>query len=182
MYSWRRAVDPATAAPYAYLFHYIANGEAIVAGRRPPETLAVRALDEFSLEFDSKRPFLSCCGSSRAILLRHASTRNRIGAAPRRGKLLDPPENIVTSGAFTLRERRPYERIVLARSAAYYDADAVSLEQILFLPVTDGSTSANLYRAGEAALQHADVSASDGWVCAVRRTFAHIGTSERIFL
>ena len=36
VYSWRRAVDPATAAPYAYLFHYIANGEAITAGRQPP--------------------------------------------------------------------------------------------------------------------------------------------------
>jgi oligopeptide transport system substrate-binding protein len=83
-----------------------------------------------------------------------ATPQHALESAARRGAGSSwiQPGNMVASGAFTLREWRPYERIVLARNPAYYDAGSVSLEHIRFLPVADGSASANLYRAGEAAL------------------------------
>jgi ABC-type oligopeptide transport system substrate-binding subunit len=151
VYAWRRAVDPATANPNAYLFSYIANGEAVINGRRRPEELAIRAVDELTLQIRLESPasFLL-----RLVAQRHffATPRQAIESARHRGEehAWTEPERIVTSGAFTLRERRPQEKILLARST-YYDAEAVPLQEILFLPVSDGSTSANLYRTGEAA-------------------------------
>src|SRR6266545_3108455 len=62
------------------------------------------------------------------------------------------PSHIVTSGAFTLREYRPYERIVLMRNPHYYDASLVELDELTFLPVVDGTAVMNLYKTGEAAL------------------------------
>jgi oligopeptide transport system substrate-binding protein len=59
---------------------------------------------------------------------------------------------MVTSGAFTLRDYRPYERIVLVRNPRYYDASLVGLEELTFLPVSDGTTVMNLYKVGEAML------------------------------
>src|SRR4029450_244932 len=49
VYSWRRAVDPKTAAPWAYLLYCIRHAEEINAGRRPAGELAVEAVDDFTL-------------------------------------------------------------------------------------------------------------------------------------
>jgi oligopeptide transport system substrate-binding protein len=59
------------------------------------------------------------------------------------------PERIVTSGAFLLKQRSQYEQTVVVRNHGYYEAGLVRLEQIEFIPVADGVTTANLYRAGE---------------------------------
>lgn len=58
-------------------------------------------------------------------------------------------ENIVTSGAFKLKERRPYDRIVVEKNPHYWDAATVRLDRIDFYPVEETSTVMNLYKAGE---------------------------------
>jgi ABC-type oligopeptide transport system substrate-binding subunit len=60
----------------------------------------------------------------------------------------------VVSGAFLLKERRSYERVVLVKNPAYYESGAVGLEEIVFLPV-EGNTLVNLYKSGS-------VDATDG--------------------
>jgi len=59
------------------------------------------------------------------------------------------PENIVTSGAFTLKEWSPYDEIVVVKNPHYWDAANVRLEQVKFYPVEDQATVMNLYKAGE---------------------------------
>ncbi|WP_432375972.1 peptide ABC transporter substrate-binding protein [Lactiplantibacillus pentosus] len=43
VYSWKRTVTPATKSQYAYLFSGVKNADAIVAGKKSPDTLGVRA-------------------------------------------------------------------------------------------------------------------------------------------
>ena len=62
------------------------------------------------------------------------------------------PSWIMSSGAFTLRDHRRNERIVLVRNPRYYDAPLVALEELAFLPVVDGTAVMNLYKAGVAAV------------------------------
>ncbi len=59
------------------------------------------------------------------------------------------PENIVTSGAFALKEWSPYDEIVVEKNPHYWDAANVRLQQVKFYPVEDQSTIMNLYKAGE---------------------------------
>lgn len=59
------------------------------------------------------------------------------------------PENIVTSGAFTVKEWSPYDKIVVEKNPNYWDAANVRLNQVLFYPVEDQATVMNLYKAGE---------------------------------
>jgi ABC-type oligopeptide transport system substrate-binding subunit len=59
------------------------------------------------------------------------------------------PENIVTSGAFTLKEWSPYDEIVVEKNPHYWDATNVRLRQVKFYPVEDQATVMNLYKAGE---------------------------------
>jgi oligopeptide transport system substrate-binding protein len=152
VYSWRRAIDPATGNPYAYSFHQIGNGESISNGTMAPHQLAVHAADDFTfvVRLELPAPFFLRLIADRQFF---AVPRQAIEQAQRQGaeELWTQPEKIVVSGAFRLRERRAHDRIVLGRNPLYYAGGQVSLQEIVFIPVVDGSTSANLYRSGEAA-------------------------------
>ena len=149
VYAWRRLVNPPTAAPYAYKLNPILNAEEIQAGRASPGKLGVTAIDDFTLEIVLTGP-LGLLWHVLPVPALAAVPRWTIEAAARQGResAWTDPERIVTSGAFVLRRRWPYERMVLARNPAYYDGGLVELEEIEFIPVADGVTTANLYRAG----------------------------------
>ena len=127
------------------------NGEQINAGKVGTEALGVRALDEFTLQVNLRAPtpfFLELI-SNRIFA---PVPRGAIEAARRRGQESSwtEPHQILTSGAFTLQQHRPYDRVVLRKNPHYYEASLVALQEIRFLTVPDGTTCANLYRAGDA--------------------------------
>jgi oligopeptide transport system substrate-binding protein len=148
VFSWRRVVDPSTAAADAYRMFWIRNAEEIVAGKVPPDTLAVRAIDDFTVQVDLSEPApffrqlvsgLPFCPAPRHVIARE-------------GVAWTDPGRIVTSGAFTLHERRTYDQITLRRNPAYYDAGNVALDSLVFLIVPDVSAFINLYKMGAAAV------------------------------
>ena len=153
VYSWRRVVDPATASMYAYLLHCIQNAQAITRGELSPQRLAVRALDDFSVQVDLRAPtpfFLEML----SVITLFPVPRLAIERVPR-GRNEDSwtePKNIVTSGPFTLREHRSRDRIVVERNPQYYDAPTVALEQVSFLLTQETTVGANLYKSGRAHL------------------------------
>lgn len=151
VYSWRRLFDPKTASPNAESSTYLLNSAEIVAGKLPPSSLGVRALDEWSLEVVLARP----CGFFLDVLdFAHfdAVPRQAIEAAEGRGapSSWTDPDRIVTNGPFLLSEWRPFEKIVVRRNPGYWDADATALDEIEFLPIRDDRTNLNLYEAGQA--------------------------------
>jgi len=158
VYSWRRVVDPQTATPqYATFLYHVRNGEQINAGKVGTEALGVRALDEFTLQVNLRAPtlfFLELI-SNRIFA---PVPRRAIEAARRRGQESSwtEPQHIVTSGAFTLQQHRPYDRVVLRKNPHYYEAGLVALQEIRFITVPDGTTCANLYRAGDAYAMSGD--------------------------
>jgi len=150
VYSWRRAVDPATAATFAGYVFCIEHAKDISSGTRKPEDLAVRALDDFTFQVDLNSPtsfFLKMLW----MPVFAAVPRQAIEAARKRGleSSWTEPGNMITSGPFTLRERRPYDKVVIAKNPNYYEADLIALKEITFLPTSDGTTIVNLYKAGE---------------------------------
>ena len=66
VYSWRRVIDPASAAPFAYVLYYVRNAREIQQGHKRAEQLGVRAVDDFTFEVELDRPaplFLKLTGS-----------------------------------------------------------------------------------------------------------------------
>ncbi len=54
VYSWQRALDPATASPYAYVPQdYVVGGADVTGGKAAPSTLAVKAIDDNTFEVTS---------------------------------------------------------------------------------------------------------------------------------
>jgi ABC-type oligopeptide transport system substrate-binding subunit len=149
VYSWRRFLDPQTAAPLAYQLYYVKNAEDINTGKRRSHDLGVRALDDFTFQVDlcSPTPFFLQLITQYLFC---PVPRQAIEAARQRGNESSwtEPEQIVVSGPFTLQHWRKYEALTAVRNQRYYDASVVAIDQLVFLPIVDGTTKINLYRSG----------------------------------
>ena len=150
VYSWRRVVDPDTGAMMAGSLYCIRNAEEINAGKHPVDGLAVQALDDFTLQVEMRAPtpyFLLL----QDIFSYYVVPRQAIKAAARRGKEASwtEPQHIITSGPFTIAERRQKEFIRLGRNPHHYDAGSVALEQVTLLPVPNAAANINLYKSGQ---------------------------------
>ena len=144
VFGWQRLLDPATAAIRAFLLYVVRNGRAVNAGKAPPSSLAVRALDDLTLEVDLEEPasyFLELVSNR----ITSAVPEHLIRAA---GPRWTEPGVMISSGAFKLRSRRPYDSVIIERNPMYYDAAQVALSQITFLVPRENATTVNLYRAG----------------------------------
>ncbi|RRK11757.1 peptide ABC transporter substrate-binding protein [Lactiplantibacillus garii] len=56
VYSWKRTVTPATKSQYAYLFSGVKNADAIVAGKKSPSTLGVKAVGQHTFIVTLDKP------------------------------------------------------------------------------------------------------------------------------
>jgi oligopeptide transport system substrate-binding protein len=162
--AWRRLVDPVNASVNAYFAGLVANAKDILAGKARPETLGISAPDELTvaITLESAAPhFLKMAANlCLAAAPRHAIQQQRASWTT--------PGRMVSCGPFVLAEWRPYDRVVVRRNPRYYGAPHVHLQAIEFVPVVDGSTSVNLYRAGTAYAMHGRA-VPPLWIPALRR-------------
>jgi len=108
------------------------------------EDIGVEALDDHTLRITLTQPAPFFVG----MMAHHFFMAVPRAAIEKYGVRWTQPDHIITSGAFTLKEWRPYDRIVVARNPLYWDAAAVRLDEIRFYPLEDQTTMMNLYKAG----------------------------------
>ena len=145
VFSFRRLLDPATAAPYASLFYVIKNAEAIARGRARPEALGVRALAPHRLEIALERPtpyFLGLLAHQTAVPLDPA-------AVAKYGREFTRPGKLVSNGAYRLVGYTPNDRLMLARNPNFHDAALVAIEREEILPLEDRAAAVRRFEAGE---------------------------------
>ena len=109
------------------------------------EDIGVEALDDYTLRITLIQPAPFFVG----MMAHHFFMVLPKAAIEKYGVRWTQPGNIITSGAFTLKEWRPYDRIVVTRNPLYWDAATVKLDEIRFYPIEDQTTMMNLYKAGE---------------------------------
>ena len=108
------------------------------------EDIGVEAVDDYTFRIKLRQPapyFIGLLGHQLFRVV-HQPTVEKFG------KAWTKPQNIVTSGAFNLKEHRPYDRIVVERNPMFWDADMVRLDGIEFYPLDEATTMMNLYKAG----------------------------------
>jgi oligopeptide transport system substrate-binding protein len=146
--SWRRIVDPMNGN--AASLYPLANAREINQGKAKPETLGAVADGPYTLRVTLKAPaahfFKLVTSEWLAPVPRHAVERH--------GKSWARPGLMPSCGPFLLHEWKPYERIVLRKNPRYYDASHVHVDEIRFLPIVDGATGVNLYKAGDVYTMH----------------------------
>ena len=145
VFSFRRLLDPATAAPYASLFFVIKNAEAVARGRAKPEALGVRALGPHRLEIALARPtpyFLGLLAHQTAVPLDEKAVAQYGREFTRAGKL-------VSNGAYRLVAYTPNDRLTLARNPDFHDAAHVAIGREDILPLEDRAAAVRRFEAGE---------------------------------
>jgi ABC-type oligopeptide transport system substrate-binding subunit len=149
VYAWRRLVNPATGAWAAFYLAPIINAREIVNGAKSPDTLAARALDDLTFQFELAKPqpsFLRLLWQPfLAALPRHVIEAARRSA---RESSWTEPGTFVSSGPFVLKDWKPNDRVVVVKNPRYWEAESVAIEEIVFLPISNGVTNVNLYRTG----------------------------------
>ena len=143
-YSLRRALNPATAFPFAGRLFLIRNARQVAAGKLPVDALGVKATDPRTVivTLEHPAPYLLEVLASFGMPV----PRERIA---RLGGNWMRVENLVTNGPFTLAEWRPNAYIRLKRNPSFYDAANVKADEIMHYPVAQPMTALRRFKAGE---------------------------------
>lgn len=154
--SFRRLLDPRTAAPYGALLWPVVGAREwssdVNAGGEPVRSfdgVAIRAVDAHTLAIELERPlpyFLDLLASPPCLPVH---VRSIEASAARGASHWTRPENLITNGPYTLALRRVNDRLRFARSTTYWDADNVAFATIDCVAVEHPVTALNLYLTGE---------------------------------
>ena len=145
VFSFRRLVDPATAAFYAQFIIDIKNAEAISKGELPPEDLGVTAISSHELSIRLERPVPYLLG-----LLTHFSTFPVFPpAVEEHGSSFARPGNLVGNGAYKLDDWKIAAVITLSRNEYYWNNAGTAIDVVRHLVTQEAMAGVNRFRAGE---------------------------------
>ncbi|ASK55712.1 oligopeptide ABC transporter substrate-binding protein OppA [Vibrio tarriae] len=147
VYSFQRAVDPATASPYSWYMEYtkMKNAKEIIAGEKDKSTLGVKALDDKTLvfELESAVPYFVMMMGHTTVKPVHKATVEKFG------EQWTKPENYVGNGAFVLEKWVVNERLELKRNPQYWDDKNTVLNKVTYLPIENQVAEMNRFLSGE---------------------------------
>ncbi len=145
VFSWRRLVDPATAAEYAYMLAPVVNAEDITAGKKKPEELGVKAVDAetFEVSLNAPTPYFLEMLTHQATYAVSKANVEKFGAE------FVKPGNLVSNGAYVLKEFVPNDHIKAVKNEKFYDAANVKIDTVNYIPTEDRSTAMKRFEAGE---------------------------------
>lgn len=147
VWSWQRLVSPLTASPYSSYpgNMHIVNAKEIAEGKKAPETLGVKAVDDATLEVTLTQP-----NAAFLAMLAHPSLVPIDKVLVNRfGEQWTKPEHIVTSGPYKLSAWVVNERIVAERNLRYWDNQHTVINKVTWLPIHSEAADVNRYKAGE---------------------------------
>ncbi|TGZ99163.1 ABC transporter substrate-binding protein [Rodentibacter pneumotropicus] len=147
VYSWRRLVNPNTASPYASFLDYmqVVNAQDIIDGKKKPEELGVEAKDDHTFVVYSSNPVPYAAG---------LTTHQSLLPVPQKiieklGDAWVKKENIVTNGAYKLKDHVINEKIEFERNPLYWNDKETVINTATFLAIENESTDVSRYRAGD---------------------------------
>ncbi len=142
---FRRILTPKTAAQYASILYLIKNAEQVNNGSLPPEDVGVRAIDDKTLEItlEHPAPFLP------QLLMHYTTFPLPSHVYEKVGEQWIRPENVVTNGAFTLKEWRLGDYVHVAKNENFWDAENVCLDEIFYYPTVDTNSAERRVKKGE---------------------------------
>ncbi|WP_145529605.1 peptide ABC transporter substrate-binding protein [Yersinia alsatica] len=147
VYSWRRLVDPKSLSPFAWFAELagMENAQQIIAGKMPPETLGVSAVDKYTLKVKLSKPVpyfpsltanFSLFPVPSTVIEKYGNDWTKVG-------------NLVGNGAFKLQDRVVNEKLVLVPNDHYWDHAHTVLTKVMFIPINQEANATKRYQAGD---------------------------------
>ena len=146
VYGLRRALDPATAAPYASILYSIVGARDFNDGRlKDPARLGVAAPDAQTLKLTLVEPTPYLAGVL-TLAVAYPMPRKTIEA---NGNEWTRPGKMISNGAYVLDAWEPQQEIRLSRSPVYWDAKSVKIDTARWEVVEQDETAFKRFRNGE---------------------------------
>ena len=145
VYSWKRVVDPATAAPYGYdLMNYVKGYDEAAEGDL--DALAISAPDAQTFVVELKSPcvyFDKICAFAVMVPVQQAT----IEANGESWTI--SPETYVTDGPYMMTEYTDGSQIVFEKNPNYWDAANVTFDTIVWHLIEDSNAAYSAYQNGD---------------------------------
>lgn len=144
-FAMKRILKPETASSYASLLYTIKNGAEVNSGKLPADELAIKALDDKTLQIELVGPapyFIAQLSHYTAYPLPEHKLKEL-------GKEWAKDSRLVGNGAYTLKEWTPNAQIEIVKNPRFYDAENVSIDNVFFYPQEDRAAVLKRVRAGE---------------------------------
>ena len=143
--SFRRSLNPKTAAPYVNFLYPIRNAQRISASQLDVDKLGVAVVDKDTIKIDLEHvtPYFD------QVLALPVAAIVPVQLIEKYGDSWTEPGKIVDSGAFTLESRSPATGLFLRRNKYFVDASAVRVDEVEYAVSEDQSLGAKRVRSGE---------------------------------
>ncbi|MEM8500010.1 MAG: peptide ABC transporter substrate-binding protein [Pseudomonadota bacterium] len=151
-WSWWRALQPALASSYVFMYFPIKNAEAYFNQQLTDfADVGIKAIDEktFRVELDAPAPYFLQLLDHYALFPVHRLTVEKFGEPDESYTRWTRPENIVSNGPFLLDEWRLFKYLSVKKNPNYWDASKVKLNAIRFYPIDKQTTEERMFRAGQ---------------------------------
>ena len=145
-YSWTRALDPATAAEYAFQLYYIVGAREFNEGTGSADALGIKVIDEKTLEVTLENAttyFLELTAFPTLMPVR----KDIVEANPEKWTL--DPETYVSNGPFKLAEYNMKDSYVFEKNDNYWRKDEVKLSKLTLKMLNDETSSYASVKNGE---------------------------------
>lgn len=146
VYAWQRLVNLETAADYRNMASSIVGYNEITDGSATPDTLAVKAVDDKTLEvtlYTDLPYFLELCAFP-ALLPVREDTITANG-----DKWTFDPATYISNGAYKMQSWTHNQKIVMEKNEYYYDYDKLGPDTITFTLTDDDNAMLAGYRSDE---------------------------------
>ncbi|OHO71566.1 peptide ABC transporter substrate-binding protein [Staphylococcus sp. HMSC036D05] len=145
VYAWRKVVNPKTGSEYAYIMTDIKNADEINAGKKPVDSLGIKAINKHKLEIQLNRPipYINELLTLSTFYPQNEKVSKRYGE-----KYGTKVENTVFNGPFKVDKWKHEDKILLSKNNEYWDKKNVKLEKVNYKVLKDKQVGASLYETG----------------------------------
>lgn len=147
VYAWQRVVDPEYGSPSAFLLGDIKNAQDIIDGKKKPEELGVKALDDQTLEVTLEQPvayFTSVMTFPTLFPINQ-------DYAEKQGKdyALDA-DHLIYNGPYQLADwKQGNQTWMYKKNDSYWNKEQSNVKKVNIQVLKDTNTAYNLYQSGE---------------------------------
>ncbi len=141
-YTWKKVLDPATASEYAYMLYTIEGAEAYNSGAGDADSVAIKALDDKTLEVKLTGAYDYFIGT---LVIPQFSVVPAGYQEECGDDFFMDVDHMIFSGPFKITDWTPSQSITVEKNPYYWDADSVILDKIIFDMTAESNTIVNMY-------------------------------------
>lgn len=146
-FGWKELLNPEIAAPYAYFGYIIKGGEEYNAGTGSRDDVAVKAVDDLTLEVElnAATAYALDAFSFGSFAPVNEAFYNEVGA----DKYGTEAEYILYNGAYSIESWNHESELVIVKNEDYWDAASVGIPKIIMKMIADTNAALNGFKAGD---------------------------------